>query len=124
MILIEDWLRPVKIDLKNVDKNDLKRLWMYEANILHLAAKFNPNGLFLILSHFKEHYPNQQIHQMIKDFPSMFGATPLHVAASNPDSLSTRYNLSFWIILPFLKLPPFRIPTFTLAILYFSHQTH
>ena len=91
MILIEDWLRPVKIDLKNVDKNDLKRLWMYEANILHLAAKFNPNGLFLILSHFKEHYPNQQIHQMIKDFPSMFGATPLHVAASNPDSLSTRY---------------------------------
>ena len=90
MIPIEDWLRPVKIDLKNVDKNDLKRLWMYEANILHLAAKFNPNGLFFILSHFKEHYPNQQMHQMIKDFRSMFGATPLHVAASNPDSLSTR----------------------------------
>jgi len=92
LISIEDWLRPIKIDLKNVDKNDLKRLWMYEANILHLAAKFNPNGLFLILSHFKEHYPNHRMQQMIKDFPSMFGATPLHVAASNPDSLSTRYN--------------------------------
>ena len=24
---------------------------------------------------------------MIEGFPSMFGATPLHVAASNPDSL-------------------------------------
>ena len=96
MISIKDWLRPTKIDLKNVDKNDLKRLWMYEANILHLAAKLNPNGLFLILSHFKEHYPNQQMHQMIKDFRSMFGATPLHVAASNPDSLSTRYNLCMY----------------------------
>ena len=90
MIPIEDWLRPVRIDLKNVDKNDLKRLWMYEANVMHLAAKFNPYGLFLILSNFKEHYPDQSIHQIIERFRSMFGATPLHVAASNPDSLSTR----------------------------------
>ena len=63
---------------------------MYEANIMHLAAKFNPNGLFLILSNFKENYPDQNIHQLMMGFPSMFGATPLHVASSNPDSLSTR----------------------------------
>ena len=90
MISIEDLLKPVKIDLKNTDKKDLKRLWMYEANVMHLAAKFNPFGLFLILSNFKEHYPDQSIHQIIEGFRSMFGATPLHVAASNPDSLSTR----------------------------------
>ena len=76
--------------MKNTNKKDLKKLWMYEANIMHLAAKFNPYGLFLILSNFKEHYPDQSIHQRIEGFRSMFGATPLHVAASNPDSLSTR----------------------------------
>ena len=90
MISIKDWLRPIEIDLKNTNKDDLKRVWMYNANIVHLAAKFNPNGLLLILSNFKEHYPDQSIHQLIEDYPSMFGATPLHVASSNPDSLSTR----------------------------------
>ena len=90
LISIQDLLRPIEIDMKNTNEKDLKRLWMYEANIMHLAAKFNPYGLFLILSNFKENYPDQSIHQIIASFRSMFGATPLHVAASNPDSLSTR----------------------------------
>ena len=89
-IQIEEILKPVQIDLKDVDKKDLKQLWIYDANILHLAARFNPNGLYLILSILKENYQTQKIQKIVKEYPNMFGVTPLHVAASNQESLSTR----------------------------------
>ena len=64
--------------------------WIDGANCLHLAAKFNPNALHLFLSNIE--MKEERKKEIILDFhQNGTNGTPLHVAASNTSSLSTRY---------------------------------
>ena len=69
----------VQSDSKNVISQDI---WIFEASLIHFAAKFMPEGLELLLSTLENNKP--------VDKKSKHGLTPLHVAARNNDSLSTR----------------------------------
>ena len=66
-------------------------IWIYRASAIHLAAKFMPNGLALLLSSLEKN--------SLLEIENMYQQRPLHVAARNDDSLSTRYifNLFFKI---------------------------
>ena len=80
----EVWLNRVKVDYTNIDQ-DLERSWIYSANSLHLAAKYNPEALHIILSHLKD--------TPMKDKIQLHGVNslvPLHVAAMNSDSMSVK----------------------------------
>ena len=55
--------------------------WILGANCIHLAAKFMPRGLKLILTKFTTSPLNTE---------TRLGLSPLHIAARNNDSLSTR----------------------------------
>ena len=61
-----------------------KDMWIYGANAIHLAAKFMPQGLELLLSSLED-------NSRLIDTASYYECAPLHVAAKNNDSLSTRY---------------------------------
>ena len=60
-------------------------MWIYGANAIHLAAKFMPQGLELLLSSLDD-------NSGLLDITSQEKCTPLHVAATSNDSLSTRYQ--------------------------------
>ena len=64
---------------KNVVSQDI---WIFGASLIHFAAKFMPEGLELLLSSLENNKP--------VDTKSKHGLVPLHVAARNNDSLSTR----------------------------------
>ena len=64
---------------KNVVSQDI---WIFGASLIHFAAKFMPEGLELLLSTLENNKP--------VDTKSKHGLVPLHVAAGNNDSLSTR----------------------------------
>ena len=72
----------VQSDSKNVVSQDI---WIFGASLIHFAAKFMPEGLELLLSSLENNKP--------VDTKSKHGLVPLHVAARNNDSLSTRYFL-------------------------------
>ena len=55
--------------------------WILGANCIHLAAKFMPRGLNLILTRFSTTPLKTETN---------LGLSPLHIAARNNDSLSTR----------------------------------
>ena len=55
--------------------------WILGANCIHLAAKFMPRGLNLILTRFSTTPLKTETN---------LGLSPLHIAARNTDSLSTR----------------------------------
>ena len=61
-------------------------MWIYEANAIHLAAKFMPQGLELLLSSLED-------NSRLIGTKSLYECAPLHVAAKNNDSLSTRYPI-------------------------------
>ena len=85
--------------------------WICQANCLHLAAKYFPRGLQIILSHFEE-IEKEEMEEMAKvttlkantgalrrlineshkyqRLTQSHGLTPLHVASSSPFALSTR----------------------------------
>ena len=101
-VTTDEWLEPVKI-AGNYKKRE--KTWILNANLLHVAAKFNPDGLFLILSTLKEDRNNiatpkrpSMRHASSTSFMDdvifkSYGTgmiSPLHVAATNPDSLSTK----------------------------------
>ena len=69
-----------KIDPKSVVKKDN---WIFDANCLHLAAKFMPRGLKLFFEKLENHIAliNEGNHNK---------CTPLHLSANNITSLSTR----------------------------------
>ena len=73
-----------------VDENETsesvasKDMWIYGANAIHLAAKFMPQGLELLLSSLED-------NSRLIGTKSLYECAPLHVAAKNNDSLSTRY---------------------------------
>ena len=80
--VFEVWFYEVKFS--KISK-DFQKSWMYSANSLHLAAKFNPTALHLILSSLND---NESFKEKLNE---LYGLTPLHVAAMNSDSLSARY---------------------------------
>ena len=57
-------------------------IWIHEASAIHLAAKFMPSGLALLLSSLEK--------SQLLEIENAYQLTPLHVAARNDDSLSTR----------------------------------
>ena len=69
-----------KIEPKSVVKKDN---WIFDANCLHLAAKFMPRGLKLI-------FENLNNNIALINVGNHNQCTPLHISANNNDSLSTR----------------------------------
>lgn len=69
-----------KIEPKSVVRKDN---WIFDANCLHLAAKFMPHGLKLILE-------NLDNHNALINVGNHNQCTPLHISANNTTSLSTR----------------------------------
>ena len=82
--------------LENVTSKDM---WIYGANSIHLAAKFMPKGLELLLSSLDD-------NSGLVDIRSEYNCTPLHVAATSNDSLSTRYRpvLIIFLVINFYVL--------------------
>ena len=93
---------PENCSVKNLSKEEK---WICEANSLHLAAKYFPEGLQIIFSHFNQiqtkDLAEMDQHSTLKEKESLLRSlilqahkkgsiSPLHVAASNPSSLSTR----------------------------------
>ena len=64
-----------------------KDIWINQASSIHLAAKFMPHGLALLLS-------SLDIGNIL-EIKTRYFLTPLHVAAKNENSLSTRYD-NYW----------------------------
>ena len=62
-------------------------LWIFGANSLHLATKFYPKGLYILLSSAKNR------DALISRTHQKKRITPLHLAAAQQDSLSTRYEI-------------------------------
>ena len=59
--------------------------WIFNANCFHLAAKYNPRGLHMLLCYWKTH------GKSIEAIPHNGNIHPLHVAAAKvDDSRSTR----------------------------------
>lgn len=85
--LKEETAKPVSITSKLKEDVISKDRWIFQANSLHLAAKFFPHGLKLLLSNF-ENNPETLMELVSKK--NQDGSTPLHLAAQNLDSLSTR----------------------------------
>ena len=85
-----DLHRFVEIDYPGFDKNPA-RSWISAANALHLASKFNPKALYIILSKMDLQNKDNHTTQSFWDLSSKkFGFSPLHSAATNPDALSAR----------------------------------
>ena len=104
------------LDNRNHSDDDLTEedKWICKANCLHLAAKYFPEGLQTILSHFeqieKKRWSEIKLYatpgpshtdtaqkakdSLLKIFISEAhkddSLSPLHIASSNPSSLSTR----------------------------------
>ena len=85
--LKEETVKPVSITSRLKEDVISKDRWIFEANSLHLAAKFFPHGLKLLLSNFEN---NQPALMELVSKKNQYGCTPLHLAAQNFDSLSTR----------------------------------
>ena len=105
---IKEWLKPVTVNFpRNYKPDNLMDYdkWICQANCLHLAAKYFPRGLQIILSHFEEIEKDQMakmvnvttlkasttpLRKLINESHKSECLTPLHVASSSPFALSTR----------------------------------
>ena len=76
------WLTQITFG-ENKDRFSDEVSWIFEANCLHFAAKFNPEGLHMILSSLN----NKENLMQCAHLPGKL--SPLHVAASRFDSKST-----------------------------------
>ena len=76
--LVKELSKEVKIQDPNPALIIEQDKWILGANCIHLAAKFMPRGLNLILT--KDNCSTRNTN----------GLSPLHIAARNDDSLSTR----------------------------------
>ena len=88
IIGFKPWLSVVQLTKPRNIKIAQENLWIKEANCFHLAAKFNPTALHLMLSKLKESEDGKNVFKNLykeKQF------SPLHVAAFNTNSLSLRY---------------------------------
>ena len=95
---IEVWTRPVFLNLPKTAMADFveEDRWILKANCFHLAARFFPKGLQILLAHFEQIHGGGTIQEG-GELKSLFQQaqkerclTPLHVAASMHDPLSTR----------------------------------
>ena len=77
-VLMKELLKEVKVQDPKPKMVIEQDKWIFGANCIHLAAKFMPRGLNLILT--KDNCSTR----------NMNGLSPLHIAARNDDSLSTR----------------------------------
>ena len=98
-MLANEVLKPVQVKnvkiFENVDENDR---WIRGANCIHLAAKFMPVGLELILISLESPmYANvkntnyslkKEVNTINNPYDKLF---PLHIAVRNCDPISTRY---------------------------------
>ena len=85
--LKEETVKPVSITSRFEEEHVIsKDRWIFQASSLHLAAKFFPHGLKLLLSNFEN---NQTLMEVVSK-KNQDGSTPLHLSAQNLDSLSTR----------------------------------
>ena len=85
--LKEETVKPVTITSRFEEEHVIsKDRWIFQASSLHLAAKFFPHGLKLLLSNFEN---NQTLMEVVSK-KNQDGSTPLHLSAQNLDSLSTR----------------------------------
>ena len=85
--LKEETVKPVSITSRLKEDVITKDRWIFQASSLHLAAKFFPHGLKLLLSNFEN---NQPALMELVSKKNQDGSTPLHLSAQNLDSLSTR----------------------------------
>ena len=97
------WTTPVTV-LKGATES-LESDWINDANCYHLAAKFNPKGLHLLLTKVKE-FSQESFWELYNDH----NVSPLHVAALNSDSISLWYDSSpacfIGTVVPFSILMP------------------
>ena len=77
-VLIKELLKEVKVQDPKPKLIIEQDKWIFGANCIHLAAKFMPRGLNLILT--KDNCCTRNMKRL----------SPLHIAARNDDSLSTR----------------------------------
>ena len=105
---IKEWMKPVTVNFpRNYKPDNLMDYdkWICQANCLHLAAKYFPRGLQIILSHFEEIEKDQMakmvnvttlkasttpLRKLINESHKSESLTPLHVASFSPVALSTR----------------------------------
>ena len=95
---IKVWTNPVFLNLpKTAMLSDFveEDRWILKANCLHLAARFFPKGLQILLAHFEQKYGGTikeggELKSLFQQARNESCLTPLHVAASIHDSLSTR----------------------------------
>ena len=77
-VLMKELLKEVKVQDPKPKMIIEQDKWILGANCIHLAAKFMPRGLNLILT--KDNCCTRNTN----------GLSPMHIAARNDDSLSTR----------------------------------
>ena len=88
----DNWIHPVSYRVANLD--DLDGLdsydkWICDANCIHLASKFNPKALQIMLTQLPRSKSDKK--EFIRNVVDKKGiVSPLHVAAGKLDSLSTR----------------------------------
>ena len=86
----KDFNELVDIYYEGFYKNPAKS-WISAANALHLASKFNPKALYIILSKLQLQKKNDLQRKSFWESSTIkFGFSPPHSAATNPDDLSTR----------------------------------
>ena len=85
-IPIDIWMAEVLVEPKTAKCIDnIENYWIDNANCFHLAAKFNPKGLHLLLTKLKA--------ASSIEFDNLYEGdkvSPLHVAALNSNSISLR----------------------------------
>ena len=78
-ISIENWKTQVRVKGPNLDDVAEEDHWIIKATCVHLAAKFNSKGLHYLLSGLNA-----------QEFLKSKTISPIHVAATNFDSMSIR----------------------------------
>ena len=72
-----------------ISSSGLARSWISAANAVHLAARFNPEALFIILDKFLN--SGEEKKNFWEKTSKSFGFSPLHNAVTRSNAVSTRY---------------------------------
>ena len=81
----EEWTKEISVNKEHMKESITEEeSWIFESNCFHLAAKFHPKALHVLLSNLKDKETViAKCHENMK-------VSPLHVAAMRIDSLSAR----------------------------------
>ena len=81
----DEWIKEISINKEHMKESITEEeSWIFESNCFHLAAKFHPKALHVLLSNLKnKETVITKCHENMK-------ISPLHVATMRMDSLSTR----------------------------------